>query len=244
MHELQTHERASFLTLTYDDDHVPKDGSLNVKHFQDFMKRLRRGCSSPLRFFHCGEYGEENARPHYHCILFGEDFMSDRVPYKKTPLGHQIYVSPRLSEVWGNGALEQQHIGDVTFESAAYVARYCLKKITGPSAQEHYQGRKPEYVTMSRRPGIGAHWYSRFSKEVYPSDSVVLRRKNSCIEMRPPDFYDKLLEKADPKLFAQIKRERSVAATEAANHPDQRSRRLLDREAVKKATIDQTLKRS
>jgi len=131
-------------------------------------------------------------------------------------------------------------IGDLSFETAAYTARYCLKKITGDKADDHYQGRKPEYVTMSRRPGIGADWYDKHHREVYPSDSVVLRGK----EMLPPPFYDKLLEKADPTLFEKIKRERASAAKDLGNHPDSRSGRLLTREFVQNETVKHTLRRS
>lgn len=250
MHEKQLHERTSFLTLTYDDDALPKDGSLNVVHFQQFMKRLRRGSSTPLKFFHCGEYGETTNRPHYHAILFGEDFAHDRKHYKTTSVGNHLYNSPRLTKLWGHG---HAVIGDVTFESAAYVARYCLKKlpnkkvkdelgnyVDNPDWKKHYNGRKPEYVTMSRNPGIGAKWYEQFHKETYLHDRVVMRGK----EMMPPPYYDKLLEKADPQLFEAIKRERGNAAKTFAESEDNRSRRLLDRRIVKEETIKNTLRRS
>lgn len=237
MHEAQMHEANCFLTLTYSDDNVPSDGSLVLDDFQKFMKRLRRGSSAPLRFFHCGEYGETTARPHYHCCLFGEDFASDRLFYKHTPQGDKLFNSPRLDELWGLG---HAVIGDLTFESAAYVARYCLKKITGEKAEAHYQGRKPEYVTMSRRPGIGSGWFDRFRREVYPSDSIVLRGT----EMLPPPFYDKLLEKTDPALFARIKRERVINSKEHADCADNSSRRLIDRRLVKEHTVTNSLKRS
>lgn len=237
MHEAQLHEASSFLTLTYDDSKLPSDGSLKLEDFQLFMKRLRRGSSGPLRFFHCGEYGETTARPHYHVCLFGEDFAADRELYKTSSRGDKLYNSPRLSEVWGLG---HAVIGDLTFESAAYVARYCLKKVTGEKAEAHYQGRKPEYVTMSRRPGIGADWFNKYNQEIYRQDSVVMRGK----EMMPPPFYDRLLEKVDPTLFKEIKRARVAASKDFAEGDDSRSRRLLEREIVKEETIKNTLRRS
>jgi len=237
MHEAQLHQKNSFLTLTYSDEYVPKDGSLKVEDFQLFMKRLRKRSSSPLRFFHCGEYGETTSRPHYHACLFGDDFSTDRVLYKVTPQGDLLYNSRRLSEAWPEG---HAVIGDLTFESAAYVARYCLKKVTGPEASDHYGERKPEYVTMSRRPGIGSDWFDRFKSEVYPSDSVVMRGR----EMMPPPFYDKLLEKTDPGLFELVKKSRRREAGDFYDSPDNFSRRLLDRETVKTKTVQQTLKRS
>lgn len=237
MHEAQMHERNSFLTLTYDDDHLPSDGSLQLEDFQLFMKRLRRGSSGPLRFFHCGEYGESTGRPHYHACLFGEDFVEDRVVYRVSSRGDSLYNSERLTETWGLG---HAVIGELTFESAAYVARYCLKKVTGEKAEAHYAGRTPEYVTMSRRPGIGAGWYERFRSEVFPADSVVMRGQ----EMLPPPFYDKLLEKTDPELFEKIKLERVKNAGEFYDNPDNYTERLMVRRAVKDATVKNALKRS
>lgn len=244
MHEAQMHERSSFLTLTYSDKHIPEDKSLRVEDFQKFMKRLRRGSSVPLRFFHCGEYGERSARPHYHVCLFGEDFYADRKRISDSQSGFPQYISQRLCETWGLGEIHQQTIGELTFESAAYVARYCLKKVTGDGAAEHYAGRHPEYVTMSRRPGIGAGWFERFNGEVYPSDSVVMRGR----EFLPPPFYDKLLEKADPALFARVKSARSSEIISSVDMDYSQwqeafGRRLSVKEEVKEQTISKTLKR-
>lgn len=205
MHESQLHESSSFLTLTYRPESLPPDGSLDKKHFQDFMKRLRERLGTPLRYFHCGEYGERFARPHYHCILYGYDFV-DKVLYKPSDAG-DLYSSVFLDSVWGHGACL---IGSVTFESAAYVARYVTKKVTGRNADGHYlifdpetgeipekpdgsfSRLQPEYVTMSRRPGIAADWFKKFGSDVFPSDEVIMRGR----EMRPPRFYDKLFEAA------------------------------------------------
>lgn len=238
MHEASLHDANSFLTLTYSPENVPTDGSLRVEDFQNFMKRLRRGSSSPLRFFHCGEYGETTRRPHYHCCLFGEDFRSDRELVKRTERGDSLFESPRLTETWGLG---HAWIGDLTFESAAYVARYCLKKITGDKAEAHYQGRRPEYVTMSRRPGIGAPWLlqDRNLFETYRDDTVIMRGR----EMMPPPAYDKLLEKIDPALFARVKKSRSEEAGDFYDSPDNYSGRLVVREEVKESTAENCLKR-
>lgn len=241
MHEASLHERNSFITLTYDQEHVPKDGSLKVRDFQLFMKKLRRGSSGPLRFFHCGEYGEKTGRPHYHVCLFGENFSDDRNGWSITKQGNPLFTSKRLSEVWGNG---QAFIGELTFESAAYVARYCLKKVTGEKAEAHYQGRRPEYVTMSRRPGIGQGWFQKWAREVYPSDSVVMRGR----EMLPPPYYDKLLEAVDPGLFKRVKEERSRERPEShelshSEWSEVAGPRVQVREEVKTQTINHTLTR-
>lgn len=206
MHEKSLHERSCFLTLTYDDDHLPSDHSLVLDHMQRFNKRLTKAVG-PIRFFQCGEYGPKTFRPHYHTIIFGHDFSSDRL---QTNLSErqELYVSPSLQKLWPYG---NHSIGDVTFESAAYCARYILTKITGDLADSHYErvlsssGEivkvAPEFVTMSRRPGIGRGWFDKFSGEVFPNDRVIVRG----MEMKPPRAYDKYLEVEDAAMYAAIK---------------------------------------
>ena len=93
-------------------------------------------------------------------------------------------------------------IGDVTFESAAYVARYCTKKITGKLAHEHYKGKLPEYATMSRRPGIGRAWLEKYKDDVYNYDYVVVR---NGLKLRPPRYYDKIYDEIDSERMVAIK---------------------------------------
>lgn len=236
MHEAQLHEANSFLTLTYSDEKLPKGNTIVMDDVQRFMKRLRKRIGK-VRFFQCGEYGETSARPHYHMCLFGYDFSSDRILFKKTGAGNALYTSELLTEEWGLG---HAVIGDLTFDSAAYVARYCLKKVTGDPKEAHYAGRTPEFVSMSRRPGIGANWFNKYATDVYPSDECIMNGKS----MMPPPFYDKLLEKADPTLYKRIKREREAAAAKYGSSDDSLSRRLMDRETVKKKLITDCLPRN
>lgn len=185
------HKGNCFLTLTYDNEHLPEDWSVDVKAWQDFAKRLRKRIG-PFRYFHCGEYGDANLRPHYHACIFGADFASSR--YRWSGSGdRQLYRSPVLDDAWGQG---HAVFGSLTYQSAAYVARYVMKKRTGPQASEFYKrvnpdtGEehqvKPEYVTMSRRPGIGSTWFDRYVDDVYPHDNVVHEGK----KFRPPRYYD------------------------------------------------------
>lgn len=214
-HESKLHKENCFITLTYDQEHLPRDYSTDVSHFQLFMKRLRKKYDEKkIRFYHCGEYGDTFRRPHYHAILFGFDFP-DKKFKGTTDRGDHTYNSESLTSLWGKGLTE---LGSFTFESAAYVARYCTKKITGDKAQKHYEylnpltgeliQQKPEYATMSRRPGIGKEWYDKYGKETYDSDSLVIRGK----EMQPPKFYDNLLDKENPKLLKRIKKIRKEKA--------------------------------
>ena len=206
IHEASLYDKNCFITLTYSDDYLPADGSVDVTHFQKFMKRLRFRFGSGVRFFHCGEYGERTHRPHYHALLFNCDFEDKQLHTVRN--GNPVYTSDILRELWPMGLSE---IGDVTFESAAYVARYIMKKVTGDGADEHYLiadpdtgelfRRKPEYITMSRRPGIGYGWLEKYQSDVYPHDRVVVRGR----PMKVPKFYDRKFETIDPVSLNLIK---------------------------------------
>lgn len=194
VHESQMHAYSVFLTLTYDDLRL-KSMSLVYRDFQLFMKRLRKA-KGKVRFYMCGEYGETYGRPHFHACVFG-CFFEDREFFRKSPSGESIFTSVELSRLWPHGF---SSIGDVTFNSAAYVARYVMKRVTGMNSENHYRvldtdtgevvDRIPEFTRMSLKPGIGATWFAKFREEVYgPRDAVVL----NGISMRPPKYYDKLL---------------------------------------------------
>lgn len=228
VHESQLHDSNCFVTLTYDDDHIPHDFSLNYRHFQLFMKRLRKSTADPVRFYMCGEYGDQTFRPHYHACLFNCSF-ADRQFFSNLSSGSKLYTSDNLSKLWPHG---HSSIGDVTFESAAYVARYICKKVTGPAANDHYSRIDPytgeiyqvvpDFSRMSLKPGIGANWFQRYRSDVYADgmsadkrDSVVIRG----VRMKPPRYYDKLLASADDYSSDYIEYLRSVtAAKNAANN--------------------------
>lgn len=241
MHENSLHERSCFITLTYDEVHLPPDLSLDVAVWQKFAKRMRKELGS-FRFFHAGEYGSVNFRPHYHAIIFGHDFSFDRMQGNISS-SSPLFVSPTLQRLWPYG---HHSIGDVTFESAAYVARYVLKKVTGQMADSHYERVRavdgeifrvaPEHVTMSRRPGIGVDWFSKYSSDVYPHDRVISRGYPA----KPPRAYDKLLERDNPLMFEEIKSRRELANSE--REVDTRLR-LLQREAFIKSKLRTLSKR-
>lgn len=218
MHEAQMWENCCFLTLTYSPDELPLGGTLVKKDLQDFMKRFRRshsgveplfchktkqfGSDFPIRFFACGEYGEMLSRPHYHLIVFNYDFK-DKVLWKVID-GVRYFVSDILSALWGKGHCV---IGDVSFDSCAYVARYCTKKITGDKADSHYGDRQPEFMTCSLKPAIGRVWLDRFGKtDVFSHDYVV----TNGVKCKPPRYYDKCFESIDPEAFDAVKMARQV----------------------------------
>lgn len=231
-HEASLYDHNSFVTLTYSDENLPSDGSLHLKHFQDFMKRLRkRFAPKKIRVFYAGEYGEKYGRPHYHACLF-DCFFSDQQFWKEHN-GQKYFTSPVLEKLWPEGF---STIGDLTFASAAYVARYITKKITGPWAERYYEGRKPEFANMSRRPGIARDWFKKFKGDVFPDDHVVVEGK----QLPVPKAYTQWAE-FSPEELAVLQHRRHVNALKHAY--DSSHQRRLVREEVHEAKVT-TLRRS
>lgn len=208
MHETKLHETNCFITLTYSPENLPRGNGLMLEHTQKFIDRLRKRIEPQrIRFYLGGEYGDSGSNPHYHAIIFNYDFP-DKYPWKKSGQ-KQTYRSPMLESLWPFGF---SLIGDVTFASAQYCAQYCTKKITGDRAKEHYRRQdsqgtfwiKPEFATMSLKPGIGLGFYEKYKSDIYPHDYVVTNGSKA----KPPKYYDKLFKKEDPAAFQDIKDQR------------------------------------
>lgn len=237
MHEAKMHKFNCFITLTYDNDHLPENLSLKHEDFQLFMKRLRDKLDVPIRYYMCGEYGDNFGRPHFHACIFGTDFP-DKTLWMKTGSGGNLFRSPLLESVWTKGF---SSVAELTFESAAYVARYVMKKVTGDLAKTHYDkinvdtGEiyqvKPEYCKMSLKPGIGATFYDKYKTDIYPHDRVVVRGK----ECKPPRYYDKKKELEDPYIWYEIQHKRELSARD--RYQDNTRERLVAKHEVLKAKI-------
>lgn len=241
MHEASLHDDNCFITLTYNPENLPENGDLVYSDFQKFFKRLRkRFPNSGARYYMCGEYGDLRGRPHFHACVFGFDF-DDKQLYQVRN-GNQLYISETLNKLWKFGFAS---VGSLTFDSAAYVARYVMKKQTGDNAEQHYKrfvvddngeivdeySLTPEFNHMSLKPAIGADWLKQYADEVYLTDSVIIKGK----EVKPPKFYDSMYELLEPRKFADVKQKRRNDAKrrEADNTYD----RLLVKEKVKLSQI-------
>jgi len=212
MHEASLHESNAFITLTYSESNVPPGGSLRYRDFQLFMKRLRRD-GKRVAFYCGGEYGELLSRPHFHACLFGYDFP-DKVFFKRASDGSKLFTSALLESTWGLGLTS---VGTVSFASAAYIARYCVQKVTGDAAAAHYRtitedgeiiDRVPEFNRMSLRPAVGKRWLERFMSDVYPRDYVVV----NGVKTRPPGYYDEIFKGVDPLTFDELRALRELDA--------------------------------
>lgn len=229
VHEAQMHEVNSFVTLTYNDEHLPPLNSLHKKDFQDFIKRLRRALGKHrISYFHCGEYGERDQRPHYHALLFGVAFK-DLQPVKRSG-ENTLYKSEFLEKTWGLGYCT---VGNVTFESAAYTAGYILKKAQNPDLD--YGDRVPEYATMSTRPAIGKTWLQRFGSEVYGADTDEVIAQGR--PQKPPRYYDKELRRTNEVLADDVLARRLTRARARRQRMNRTPERLAVRGEVLAARL-------
>lgn len=209
-----------FITLTYKND----PWSLNKHDIAQFIKKLRiyetreakKENRTPrrIRFFQCGEYGELFSRPHHHIILF--NYWPKDARHFKTHKRKPIFLSKAISNLWPHGI---HSIQELTYDSAAYCAKYVLKKINGEQQEEHYQGRLPEFTTMSLKPGIGADWYEKYASDVYNHDRLVL---DSHRTFRPPKYYDSMHEQCDPSAMRKIKQQRRQHASSNPENCEER----------------------
>jgi len=233
-HEAQLNDAGlnnCYITLTYRPDDLPPDGILVKSHFQKFIKRLRKNTKQKIRYFMCGEYGDTTGRPHYHALLFGYRFPDAKFWTERK--GNRIYKSKLLEATWQKGNCE---LSGVTFKSAAYVARYLLKKQnTAEATQDRYciynketgeiKLRPFEYVAMSLKPGIGAKFYEKYPDSFFPQDEARLPDGGT---MPVPTYYRTLLERSNPKLAEKLRKRR---IEQASSDPNNTPERLAVRES-------------
>lgn len=136
------YENNCFVTLTYDDEHIPRDWNLSKEDYQNFLKLLRYNLPDrTIRYFIVGEYGNDKGRPHYHAILFNVG----------------MHEASAIRKAWGKGFI---HVGEVNKDTASYVTSYVTKGWTLDNVSE-LKGRTPEFMRSSKgskyiKGGLGA----------------------------------------------------------------------------------------
>lgn len=233
LHESKMHLENDYITLTYAEEHLPENGILNYRHFQAFLRRTRKHLKpKKIRFYAAGEYGEKTQRPHFHAIIFGHSF-TEKSPLGKSPSGFPLYRSAQLEKLWPWG---HSSTGEVTFETAAYVARYVMKKINGDAQYEHYTRTNKEtgeiYLAtkemshMSLKPGIGKTWLDQNAADVYPEGKVITNGK----EVNAPKYYDKKHAEKNKAVIDELKAQRQAEGR--ARWRDNTQRRLDVKEQI------------
>jgi len=243
MHEASLHDENCFITLTYDDEHLPEHGTLVKRHWQDFMRRWRKQIApKKVRCYGVGEYGMDYHRPHYHALIFGH-MAHDRY----APAGiSEANCSHELERVWDKGF---SYVGEVTPASASYVAGYVMKKVdqvgrkpkyaVDPETGESHEIER-EFSTMSRGGrkkghfGIGAGWYDRYGEEVERLESVRFGDQ----DVSPPRYYSELWREKDEAAYelVRLRRLRKNMRLRPTNE-------LMARELIAKARLTQATRR-
>lgn len=241
MLELQYHDSAYFVTLTYNDQHVPKSYyadpdtgeaqpvlTLCRRDVQLFLKRLRKAFpDDKIRYYGCAEYGPNTYRPHYHIILFGlhlNDLQLKRQDMNGKP---HAYFSPSLQAAWsvrpfGNKSPILDKIGDVecsdvTWSACNYTARYIVNKQLGPDGQKFYETFNivPPFTFMSTHPGIGRQYYDDHEDQIYKFDSMAISTPTGGRSIRPSHYYDRLYDIEHSDELSEIKSIRKYMAEQS-----------------------------
>lgn len=201
VHEAKAHPPGTchFVTSTYSDDHLPANGSLSMVEHQQYMRRLRYRFGQRVPYLACGEMGSERGRPHFHHCLFGLP-LDDLKPWRKSSMGGPVFKSAALEEVWGKGFVDVQPL---TFENAVYTCKYIMKRFTGQAVPKacvrphpvtgELHEVEPEFLVMSKHPGIGAAWFEQFGRDAFPSDFLV----HDGAKHRVPRYYLKQLRRRE-----------------------------------------------
>lgn len=255
MHESSLYEHNSFVTLTYNDFYNDRNGgSLNYGDVTLFLKRLRKAIdtrysdysfltddSRKIRYFYCGEYGSKTFRPHFHILFFNLSFGDELLHTVRN--GFKLFTSDTLSSFWTDPVSRDSYghtaTGSLTTASAAYVARYTVKKALQGDQLVYFNSDTgefltPEKVIMSRSPGIGKDWYDLYGRTSHLSDFVVVDGR----KVRMPRYYDNLLEKSDPELFDSVKKSRVLLASSEESLYNSSTERLIVREKVQLRKLD------
>lgn len=240
LHEASLYDENCFGTLTYAEEYLPEHGSLDRKAMALFMKRVRKALSpKKVRVYYAGEYGDVNFRPHYHFLLFGHMF-SERVLVDASGQ-FPLYSSGELASLWKFGL---SSVGEVSFASASYVARYVMKKVDQVGVKKKYScdpesGElheiEPEFSNMSRgrRPdgGIGYRWYAKYGEEVERLETVII----DGVELQPPRYYDELLRERDEAAYQLMKLRRARKNGRVVMHKELMAREVIARKRLEDA---------
>lgn len=237
----------TFITLTYNNESLPKDRKLHRIDIQKFWKRLRyhtykhtkdepfgrfenlemeelphnelhemfdrnykRKNKKPIRYINCGEYGPKTKRPHYHAVIF--NFKPDDLKrYSRDRRGYWLYTSKKLEEIWGKGFVI---IGNATTETAAYVARYCTKKMkrTKDEEEKMKQKKQIEFIGASSLGFIGYYWWINNKDEIKRNGGILMVSKKGTHLAPIPKVMQKYWENENEDEFEEYKMWKQINA--------------------------------
>lgn len=222
--EADDYDNNYFLTITYENSCLPMvhpasgevldHATLFKNDVVQFLKSLRWHWQNKynhvgIRFFMAGEYGDISMRPHYHMIVFNLPLF-DLKKYQTSALGDIYYTSEELNKIWHKGYIV---VGNVTQASAGYTARYTLKKIGQPVNIYDTLNILPEYVNMSRRPGIARRWYDLNKDKLFKQGFVSFSTSEKGIRIYPGRYFKTLYrseKEAEYLKFAELQQYKAI----------------------------------
>lgn len=221
-HESKMHEKSCFITLTYSDEHL-KSPKLVYEDWQNFMKSLRKTQNAPIGVYPKGEYGGKRKRPHWHAILFGYQ-PNDLVYYRSNDRGDRIYTSKTLDAIWGKNdpELRPNEIGNVTVESAGYVARYAAKALDHGKNQDDY---KPVGRPSSKH-AIGKKWIEQNWMHTFAVGHCNLPKGGTA---PIPRYYEKWLKEHQPEHWRRYLLGRKTDISERTRIKAEEDQKEIDR---------------
>ena len=265
-----------FVTLTYDEEHLPLpekmeytdedgkktiyendgtwSGCLQPKDVDKFINSLRkyfeRKGHTGIKYFYCGEYGNQQRnsmgyRPHYHMILMNCPLDITKFKPKDLDKNHKYHwESEELNHFWNKGFVD---VGEVEFNSAAYVSRYCMKKLL---LRDNYtkrdyaeNGKIPEFIRMSRRPGIGMRYYDENKEKIYENDNVVQKTiHNNVAVFKPPKAFDRKFKQEYPEEWEKIQESRQACAERNRKLVEELNKGISDMELLQRSAEKTTIK--
>lgn len=195
--ESREYKNNCFVTLSYNPENLPKNGTLVKRDVQLFLKRLRKKYpDKKIRYFLCGEYGDKTLRAHYHIGFF--NYRPNDLKYHKYNKAKQnLYLSEEIAKLWGKGFII---VGDLTTASAGYIARYTQKKIY----KKHDEiikllGREKEFILTSRRPGIGMNYIKNEEnfKKIKETFGILIKENETVKVKNIPQRYREFWKETD-----------------------------------------------
>lgn len=257
VHEAYMHDHynnCAFVTLTFNNDMINRREnpySISKVEFRSWMKRFRKAVkeryNKEIRFMACGEYGAKHKRPHYHMLIYGFNFP-DKYVYKYRKVNNVdcvYYRSSFLEELWRPAHSDESYgfsvIGDVNFESSAYVARYVTKKLFGPVAEKVYKDKEPEFLSTSRMPGLGYEYLKKFKNDIFLNGYVVLPNTHKA---PIPRYYVNKLKELDENLYTKYRMSNvdHMIDNLVVKNIDSTQERLLCREELKKLNLERLVR--
>ena len=230
--EMQSWQNNCFITLTYDNENLPENGLLIKKDLQDFMKRLRYHCQgieywenprtnkreNPIRFLACGEYGPNGTRrPHYHILIFNWKPEKNELKfYKENHNNDRLFKCKKIQEIWGKGFIT---VGDMNYQSACYVARYCTKKMFNKVKNQDLKKAEiqPEFILMSRNGGIGIKYWEQYQKKILENEGIILNSNGKIKCKQIPRYFEKKYKEQDEIKFEKYKNKKMLKGIKAFN---------------------------